>query len=86
MNWSIDAEWYDADEHLPPVLEEVLIVRRGMDCRYDIDHDIFENLPVFYFAFGQYDTDGWRVGGQMIEAWRVVAWTWLPKMPNVWMV
>lgn len=82
MNWSIDAEWYDASEHLPPVLEEVLIVRRGVDCCYDNERKVFENIPVYCFAFGQYDTDGWSADGEPIEARRVVAWTWLPKLPR----
>lgn len=82
MNWSIDAEWYDANEHLPPVLAEVLMVRRGWDCRYNTERKVWVDFPVYSFALGQYDTDGWSADGEPIEAQRVVAWTWLPLLPG----
>ena len=85
MNWSIDAEWYDPQKHTPPTDESVLCLRRGISVEWNEREGCFGETPCLVPCVGSYDEGLWFVEGD-IDYLGVVAWTWLPKMPNVGMV
>ena len=85
MNWSIDAEWYDANKYHPPVGEEVLCVVSSSGFGWNEAKQIFGGRPLVLMYIGSRDQFGWYVDGVYDKQRADVSyWTWLPKMPMVW--
>ena len=82
MNWSIDAEWYDAREYCPPNGDNVLVVRRAELCSWSEEKNEFEWKMGRCYGFGQVNNGLWFVDGDVVEQRTVEAWTWLPKLPK----
>lgn len=82
MNWSIDAEWYDADEHLPPMDEEVLCLVKSSVPVWDDETQSFKRKPMVLIYLGSRDLDGWYIDGELRPSADVPYWTWLPKIPG----
>ncbi len=88
MNWSIDAEWYDANKDLPPVDEEVLCAVKFSGPVWNAKTKVSENKSLVLMYLGLRGPDGWFLegdGGYGESEPRddVSCWTWLPKLPTV---
>ena len=73
MKWSIDAEWYEPTTQMPPNNETILI--------YWLKEDWTEHRKPTCSVGYRFDRC-WVVGWQVISQSHVLAWTWLPKMPE----
>ena len=84
MNWSINAEWYDADKNLPPADEEVLCAVKSSELVWDEVMQRFKREPLVLMYVGSRDSYGWYFDGLYIKPRaNVQYWTWLPKPPKV---
>ena len=86
MNWSIDAEWYDANKHLPPVDEEMLCVVKSRGPVWDEATVSFSYNPLVGMYLGSHGPDGWYIDGAYRQSADVPCWTWLPKLPEGWII
>lgn len=85
MNWSIDAEWYDANKYQPPVDEEVLCAVKLNGFGWDKETQNFGRKSHVLMYLGSHGPRGWYIDGLYNkQPANVSYWTWLPKVPNVW--
>lgn len=84
MNWSIDAEWYDANKFQPPVDEEVLCAVKWSGPVWNATTKDFENKSLVLMYLGSRGPDGWYLDGDGEDepSTDVSCWTWLPKLPR----
>ena len=89
MKLSIDTEWYDVNKCLPPMDEEVLCAVKSGDCVGQINAEFKYELCMRIYL-GSRDRYGWYIDGkyhkQHYHKHDVLYWTWLPKLPEGWII